>query len=276
MKGVYTVLRLTKRSRRFLFKATGVDLPVGKSRIDASCRFEGPCMVGGSVNLKTQIRVGAFTTFDGDRGDCRIRNLSIGRYCAIAKHVDIGLSRHPTTWLGVSARQYFPKYGNWHGFLGKTVSCRPFQEASFTEIGNDVWIGDRVVVMAGVKIGDGAIVGAGAVVTKDVPPYAIVGGVPARIISYRFDESVIRELLELKWWRYDISDFGDVDWSDIRVAITEIKAKMSSGLTPYEPAPVTCRMLRPYAFRHWFHFEISRRFIRIKFFGVWIVHRVRR
>ncbi|MBR6646045.1 MAG: CatB-related O-acetyltransferase, partial [Clostridia bacterium] len=73
----------------------------------------------------------------------------------------------------------------------------------FTEttiIGNDVWIGHSALILEGVKIGDGAIVGAGAVVTKDVPPYSIVVGVPAKVIKYRFSENEIAKLSELKWW----------------------------------------------------------------------------
>ncbi len=71
-------------------------------------------------------------------------------------------------------------------------------------IGNDVWIGYEAVVMPGVHIGDGAIIGTRAVVTRDVPPYGIVGGVPARIIKYRFDEPTIQMLLKIKWWDWDI------------------------------------------------------------------------
>jgi acetyltransferase-like isoleucine patch superfamily enzyme len=274
MKFGYTVLRLTDRARRFLFNATGLELPAGESRIAPDCSFECPCTVKGGVNLKTRIRVGAFTGFDCDKGDGRIRNLTIGRYCAIAKHVDIGLSSHPTTWLSVNARLYFPEYNGWQRLIGKSVSCRPFQEAAYTEIGNDVWIGDHVIVMGGVKIGDGAVVAAGAVVTKDVPPYAVVGGVPARVLKYRFDEDIVRELLELKWWRYDIADFGEVDWSDIRSAIGTIKAKIAAGVEPYDPPALTCDDLRPYAFRRLFHFEVSKRWIRIKFLGIWLVHLV--
>ena len=75
-------------------------------------------------------------------------------------------------------------------------------------IGNDVWIGFEAVILAGVTIGDGAIIGARAVVTKDVPPYTIVGGIPAKPIKKRFDEDVISDLLRVKWW----------DWSNEKIA----------------------------------------------------------
>ncbi|TGR67576.1 CatB-related O-acetyltransferase, partial [Mesorhizobium sp. M2D.F.Ca.ET.223.01.1.1] len=70
-------------------------------------------------------------------------------------------------------------------------------------VGNDVWIGNGAMILPGVEIGDGAIVGAGAVVTKSVPPYAIVGGSPARLIRYRFPEEIISKLLVIQWWRWD-------------------------------------------------------------------------
>ena len=75
------------------------------------------------------------------------------------------------------------------------------------EIKNDVWIGDNVIILAGVTVGNGACIGAGAVVTKDVPPYAIVGGNPARVIKYRFEPEVIKFLEDVKWW----------EWSDDRI-----------------------------------------------------------
>ena len=79
-----------------------------------------------------------------------------------------------------------------------------------THIGNDVWIGHGVSIKQGVNIGDGAIIGTGAVVTKDVPAYAIVGGVPATIIRYRFDAETIKMLLESKWWNYSDNEIGKV------------------------------------------------------------------
>jgi virginiamycin A acetyltransferase len=83
------------------------------------------------------------------------------------------------------------------------VECDvPIVEYKRITIGNDVWIGARAVILDGITIGDGAIVGACAVVTKDVPPYAVVAGVPARVIRYRFSEKKIRTLLELQWWEW--------------------------------------------------------------------------
>lgn len=92
------------------------------------------------------------------------------------------------------------------------VKTQKFEEFKYIDedkkflssIGNDVWIGTDAVIMQGVTVGDGAVVAAGALVTKDVPPYAIVGGVPAKIIRYRFSESDIQFLMELKWWEKDI------------------------------------------------------------------------
>jgi len=81
-----------------------------------------------------------------------------------------------------------------------------FEELKRTQIGNDVWIGARAIVLDGISIGDGAVIAAGAVVTKDVPPYAIVGGVPAKLIRYRFEDDVIQELLKWKWWDLSLDD----------------------------------------------------------------------
>ncbi len=95
-------------------------------------------------------------------------------------------------------------------------------------IGNDVWTGHNVNVMAGVNVGDGAVIAAGSVVTKDVPPYAIVGGVPATVIRYRFGERTIERLLRLKWWELELSQLSGLPFRDVDRCldlIEEIKSK---------------------------------------------------
>ena len=84
-----------------------------------------------------------------------------------------------------------------------------WEEKSKTTIGNDVWIGNGAIVINGVKVGDGAIIGAGAVVTKDVPPYCIVVGSPARVIKKRFDDAVIERLLKVQWWNWPLEKIAE-------------------------------------------------------------------
>lgn len=119
----------------------------------------------------------------------------IGKYCAISWDVTINAISHPHSNLTISAFPYVPYVG---GFVTERI-----QTHSEVKIKNDVWIGANTVIMPGVTIGNGAIIGAGAVVTKDVSDYAIVAGVPAKLIKYRFSEEIITELLKLKWWNWD-------------------------------------------------------------------------
>ncbi len=126
--------------------------------------------------------------------------LVIGKFCMIASgatfimnganHLTDALSTYPFAIFG----------GDWAG----AMEGRTYPQKGDLVIGNDVWIGYNATIMAGVTIGDGAIIATNATVVKDVPPYAVVGGNPARVIRYRFSEEVINELLELRWWDQDI------------------------------------------------------------------------
>jgi len=127
-------------------------------------------------------------------------NVKIGSYCSIASNVKCGLGFHPSKTF-VSTHPIFFSLSKQSQIT--FVDKQYFEEYSETEIGNDVWIGENVTIVGGVKIGDGAIVAAGAVITKDIPSYAIVGGVPGKIIKYRFEENEILFLLKLKWWEMD-------------------------------------------------------------------------
>ncbi|APU95300.1 hypothetical protein BV902_02260 [Sphingobacterium sp. B29] len=133
--------------------------------------------------------------------NCVINNCTIGRYCSIAKDVKIGLGIHPTTFISTS-----PIFYSTTNPLGVTlVQNTLFKETESTYIGNDVWIGANAVILDGIKIGNGAIVGANALVNKDVEPYTIVGGVPAKVIKKRFSDTIISRLEQIQWWNFPIN-----------------------------------------------------------------------
>lgn len=132
--------------------------------------------------------------------DSQIVCCDIGAFCSISDHVYIGGAEHSTSWLSTSALFYKNKS---YGWPKKCFSNFDLPATKRTSIGNDVWIGHGAIIKAGVSIGDGSVIGAGAVVTKDVPPYAIVGGCPARVIRYRFDSDLIKQLLDTQWWSLD-------------------------------------------------------------------------
>lgn len=160
----------------------------------------------------------------------------IGKYCSIANEVQIGdMGTHP---LWMLTTHLFPYAKNESLFGSMGCEHNPNLEYVFSidsnnpnfksykkekrniVIGNDVYIGFRATIKAGITIGDGAVVGACSLVTKDVPPYAIVGGVPAKIIRYRFPEETIAKLLELKWWDYPENFLVKLPFVDIDKCIS--------------------------------------------------------
>ena len=149
-------------------------------------------------------RIGRNTVFSGYIGyasyigrECHI-NANIGKYCCIASRVVTVKGSHPTkTWVSMH-----PAFYSIQRQCGMTYvrNNKYIEEKRDIQIGNDVWIGDSAIIMDGVCIGDGAVIAAGAVVTKDVKPYSIVAGIPAKVINYRFSCSEIEELMSFQWW----------------------------------------------------------------------------
>jgi len=173
--------------------------------VNRKTKFEGHNKVlDRSVVLDSIIGMGTYIHVN-----CNIEKCKIGKWCSIAPEVRIIIGNHPTKDFVTTHPLFFSR--RFQSSL-KLENTNNFKEFSYTdntdkwvcEIGNDVWIGARASIINGVKIGNGAIIAAGAVVTKDVPPYAIVGGVPAKIIKYRFTIEQIERLEKIKWWDKDI------------------------------------------------------------------------
>jgi len=176
-------------------------------------------------------------------------NTIVGRYCSIAPNVTRIEAGHPLDRFTTSNITYVQNNVALNQFSkdqNQEFSTSRMNKADNLPIviGNDVWIGQDVRFSSkGITVGDGAVVAAGSIVTKDVPPYAIVAGVPARVIKFRFESHIIQKLLNLKWWKYAYTDFdmiqGDVE---IELFIDTLERMIAKGeLSPYEPEPITIK-----------------------------------
>jgi acetyltransferase-like isoleucine patch superfamily enzyme len=147
----------------------------------------------------------------------RLINTHVGKFCSIGPHIQIGLAPHPSR-IFVSTYPAF--YSNSNSGCAFPLRYDKIFDDSVpeTKLGHDIWIGTHVIISGGISIGTGAIIAAGAVVVKDVPPYAVVGGNPATIIKYRFSESEIDSLLTSEWWNWpvdkiksNVNGFSNID-----------------------------------------------------------------
>lgn len=127
--------------------------------------------------------------------DCDIHYADIGSFTSIANGVVLGGGRHPMEWVGMS-----PVFYEGRDSVKAKFATHKRDLVKRVLVGHDVWIGRSAIVLPGVEIGNGAVVGAGSVVTKSVPAYGIVAGNPARLIRYRFDEATIVRLAAIQWW----------------------------------------------------------------------------
>lgn len=171
-------------------------------------------IVGSNINIMSEkntkitnleligtLFIGAYSYINS--GFCR-SYVEIGRYSSIGRNVSLGLGEHNIHNFTTSS--LIPSYDKSINIL---VSTNPKRRLI---IGNDVWIGDGVFIKSGITIGNGAVIGANCVVTKDVPPYSVVVGVPGKVIKKRFSDEIIQKLLELKWWNYKNEEI--IKWND--------------------------------------------------------------
>lgn len=195
---------LVKRSTIGVGSAVGPDAVVLESQVGEQCDIE-------ARNLLNHARVGDMT-YTGP--DVSITWAEVGRFCCIARQVDIGGNEH-----NYRAASMMPTYRVMNRLAGKVER---HQEEPLVRVGNDVWIGSGAVIVRkeGLTIGDGAVIGAGAVVTHSVEPYAIVTGVPARVTGYRFERPLIERLLDLQWWNWPRERILDA-WELLSQDLTE-------------------------------------------------------
>lgn len=141
------------------------------------------------------VTIGRYTDIGYDN---RLINTDIGSFCSFGTNVVAGGASHTIDWVSTS-----PVFNQNKDSIKKKFSYHVFHPFVQTNIGNDVWIGDHVLIKAGVTVGDGAVIGMGSVVTKNIPPYEIWAGNPAKLIKKRFSDHLIKQLLNIQWWNWD-------------------------------------------------------------------------
>jgi acetyltransferase-like isoleucine patch superfamily enzyme len=191
--------------------------------------INGPLYLNRNTQLGPDVVTGKYF---GMNESCFIARAEVGAYGAIGARTSINPFNHPTGWLSIHEFQYQPNSFDWvEEYNDFDRLARTPDMFEFTRIGNDVWMGHNVNVMAGVNVGDGAVVAAGSVVTKDVPPYAIVAGCPATIRKFRFPDPIIERLLAVRWWDFELKSLSGLNFraiEDCLARLEELRSKVDA------------------------------------------------
>lgn len=186
-----TIKRLFRFNNVFLkSKCSLLSFTDLKSKLDIYVRLTRFVVIRNCI-IKSFTYIGA---------NSKINNCEIGKFCSIADDVKIGLPIHPLDYISTSPIFFSRANGTGLKWSESTIFDG---QAKKTFIGNDVWIGSRVIILGGVTIGDGVVIAAGSIVTKNVPSYAVVAGVPAKVVKFRFNEKEVDSLIKSAWWNLD-------------------------------------------------------------------------
>ena len=211
------------------FENTGRDPAFidGEIKLNAGAKivrsqFEGPGFLNKNAQVGPDAVIGRYF---GTNENSYIARSTVGNFCSFGARTAINPFNHPVDWLSINEFQYHPKSFDWIDEYNEMERLsRAGDMFPRVEIGSDVWIGHNVNVMAGVTVGHGAIIAAGAVVTKDIPPYAIVAGVPAEIKRFRFSDATIERLLKSEWWTLSLKQLSGLPFRNVEACLDEVDA----------------------------------------------------
>lgn len=241
------LVRMTQRMKDVL-KASGVETfhAIG-ANISNEAVFEPPCSIK-RMHMEANVRIAFSYAVDGFYSA-----VTIGRYTSIGEQVQIGRANHAMTRVSTSPFFYLRKKmfdvgmqfegsQDYHGYSAPQRQSGPATSFKQINIGNDVWVGHGAFILPGVTIGHGAVVGAMAIVTKDVSPYAVVAGNPATVRRMRRPPVTVGRMLESEWWRFAPWQLAEIDFSAPDKAIEQLQT-LAKQQEPYAPAIVCIKDL---------------------------------